>query len=249
MSLAVKHRARGFCVVGVALLSACSAGGSATLPRLDPVPAVAEPPLPGFDVGPPPSAPPNTIAPTTTTLPSSRDPLTALGGVGDLAPKGYCSEYAPLPTVPCATLAGDAFGVQVYAVTRVGRSPVFVRLALSDQGRLVADGTYAPLSGQPLPSWAAGFDNYATSRRYSPYDLVLREMRNRALSHLVECPEGPRNGQWCTTYEVLDATHVRVRLQAPPGFVPETWDIEYDPDIDRYGWLDNSPVPTPGRRR
>lgn len=246
MSMPVKHRARACFVLSAALLAACSTGNSATLPPLDPIPPVTEPPPPGFDVGPPQSAPPKTLAPTTTTVPSSKDPLVALAGAGDLAPKGYCSAYAPLPSVTCATLAGDTFGGQVYAVTRVGLSPVFVRLAGPDEGRLVADGIYAPLSGQPLPSWASAFDNYPTTRRYSPYDLVFREMRRRALSHLVECPNGARNGQWCTGYEVLDPTHVRVNVQAPPGLVSETWDIQYDPDTERYGWINGSPVPTPG---
>jgi hypothetical protein len=239
------RRGRAASLLAGVLLASCGVG-SAALPALEPIPSIAEPAPPAFDVGPPDSAPPNTLATTTTTLPSTDDPLKALAGAGNLAPEGFCSEYAPLPMVTCATLAGNAFGGQVYAVTRVGLSPVFVRLSTSGNG-LVADGSYAPLSGQPMPSWASAFADYPTSRHYSPYDLVFREVRNRSLSHLIECPNGPIHGQWCTQYEVVDPTHVRVQLQAPPGYVSETWDVEYDPDSERYGWLGGSPVPTPGR--
>lgn len=148
----------------------------------------------------------------------------------------------------CATLAGNVFGGQVYAVTRIGLPPVLVRLGASGTGLLVADGSYAPLSGQPMPSWASAFAEYPTSRRYSPYDLVFREVRNRGLSHLIECPDGPIHGQWCTNYEVVDPTHVRVQLQAPPGYDSEIWDVEYDPETERYGWQSGSPLPTPGRK-
>ncbi len=238
------------CIVVGGLLAACGSGVTAGSAQLSPIPSIAEPDPPAFDVGPPGSAPPTTVAVTTTTVVGTDDPIKALAArPGALAPVGYCSAYAPLPTVTCATLAGEVGGDRVYAVTRVGLPPVFVLLAVGDDGRFAIGDSYGPLSGMTPPAWVAGLGTYPTGRHFSPYDLVFREMRRRALSQLVECPNGPVNGQWCTVYEVVDPLTVRVQVQAPPGGVSETWDVEYNPQIDRYRWRGDSPVPTPGPNR